>query len=460
MAMKTFDIEPHVAGEVRIGSARSENVVWAGRMSERGNKERIIFDGSENFVALEVGKRGSGKSFGMGSILEAFATHNGSLIGTHTVPRAVLLLDPLDIHWTAIEPLRKDGSEGMRKQYELLSGWKELSPEPLNIQVFMPAGYSWEIDHPGFVPYQLPVSALDASDWAFLLDCDLLTEPRGRLIDEVYRKVTELGWQRGHGPVQPKSQYTIQDFVDCAEHDEDISSFYHRETIRSVVQPLRSFERMPLFDSKGTPLTALLREGTLSILCLGRLPSSIRTVLTTVIVRKLRSDRMYASQIRRRLTISQDTPDKRVELERALAQCAPRTILAIDEAQILLPQRESSSIRKELDAFVLEGRNYGLSLWMATQRPKGAVSSAAASQIDTFIVHRLSVQEDIDAVVGLLQNAVPAKIRHNGRPIELSEMIRQLEAGQAIFSSAVSTAPRLVVGTIRPRVVAHGGEGF
>jgi DNA helicase HerA-like ATPase len=169
---------------------------------------------------------------------------------------------------------------------------------------------------------------------------------------------------------------------------------------------------------------------------------------------------MYASQIRRRLAVSDDTPEVRAELEKALKHRAPRTILAIDEAQILLPQREASSIRKELDAFVLEGRNYGLSLWMATQRPKGAVSSAASSQIDTFLVHRLSVQEDIDAVVGLLQNAAPTKMRLNGRPLDLAEAIRQLDVGQAVFSSAVSSAPRLVIGTIRPRVVAHGGEGF
>ena len=43
---------------------------------------------------------------------------------------------------------------------------------------------------------------------------------------------------------------------------------------------------------------------------------------------------------------------------------------------------------------------------------------------------------------------------------EVSELIRQLDVGQAVFSSAISNAPRLVVGIVRPRVVAHGGEGF
>ena len=88
------------ASEVR----RGENVIWVGRVAEKGNSEAIKFDGSDNFVALEVGKRGSGKSFGMGSILEGFATgKDSSRWPAHCAPRRALLLDPLDIHWTALQ---------------------------------------------------------------------------------------------------------------------------------------------------------------------------------------------------------------------------------------------------------------------------------------------------------------------------------------------------------------------
>jgi hypothetical protein len=97
---------------------------------------------------------------------------------------------------------------------------------------------------------------------------------------------------------------------------------------------------------------------------------------------------------------------------------------------------------------------------LATQRPKGAISDAAASQIDTFIVHRLSVADDINAVCGLLQNARPKIIRHAGRELDLPDLIRALDVGQAIFSSASSDATRFVIGNVRPRNVAHGGEAF
>jgi hypothetical protein len=456
--MKTYDIEPRVAGRVWVGGTGRESVVLAGRLAERTNSENIYFDGSDNFVVFEVGKRGSGKSYGMGSLLEGFATVEASNISTHKERRAVILLDPLDIHWTALQPLRPEGPEGLRRQHEVVAKWPGLDVEPIRVRAFVPAGYEWpQIDHPELREYRIPVSSLTAADWALLLRADLVTEPRGRLVDEAHRKVTEIGWA-GAGP---NANYSIDDLVACIENDPDISAFYATETSRSVVQPLRSLARMPLFaDREGTPMTDLAQAGVLSILCLGRLPEDLRTVLATVLVRKLRQDRMIASQIKRRLALSTDSEDVRAALGAELSRHVPRTILAIDEAQILMPARGYTMARQALDAYVLEGRNYGLSLWLATQRPKGAISDAAASQIDTFIVHRLSVSEDIAAVCGLLQNAQPDKVRAGGREIELPELIRSLDVGQAIFSSSNTNASRLVVANVRPRMVAHGGEAF
>jgi hypothetical protein len=456
--MKVYDIEPRVAGKVWIGSSKRECVVTAGRVAEKGNSESLFFDGSDNFVVFEVGKRGSGKSYGMGSLLEAFATLEGSKISRHTSRRAVILLDPLDIHWTALQPLSDDGPEGLRKQHQLVTQWGDLDIEPIRVRVFVPAGYGWhQIDHPEFREYRIPVSSLTSADWALLLKADLIAEPRGRLIDEAVVKVTETGWNGRPA----KTDYSIEDLIECIENDQDISGFYATETCRSVIQPFRALARMPLFESStGTQMTELAEEGVLSVMSLGRLPEDLRTVLATVLVRKLRFDRMIASQIKRRLALSRESAEVRQTLEAELHRHVPRTILAIDEAQILMPARGYSIARQALDAYVLEGRNYGLSLWLATQRPKGAISDAAASQIDTFIVHRLSVSEDIVSVCGLLQNAQPDKIRVAGREIELPELIRSLDVGQAIFSSSSTNACRFVVANTRPRMVAHGGDAF
>src|SRR5262245_37198516 len=130
---KTFDIEPRVPGRVHLGSNKRESVILAGKLAEKGNNDALYFDGSDNFVVFEVGKRGSGKSYGMGSLLEGFATSATSKIGSHTHPRAVVLLDPLDIHWTALTPLSANGPEGLRKQHAVLAKWDNLDVEAINV---------------------------------------------------------------------------------------------------------------------------------------------------------------------------------------------------------------------------------------------------------------------------------------------------------------------------------------
>jgi uncharacterized protein len=456
-----FDIEPRINGDVYIGDKRRKAVILAGKLAERGTGGRVYFDGSDNFVVLEVGKRGSGKSYGMGSLLEGFATNEVSKIATTKDGRAVLLLDPLDIHWTAVLPLSADGPEVLQRQHKILTAWPDLAVEKINATVWVPAGFRWEIDHPAFREYYMPVSALDGDDWALLLQTDLILETRGRLINEAFQKVTVMGWDNSGAVHPPRPDYSIQDLIDCISGDVEIQQFYHAETIRSVIQPLKAYGRMPLFSAReGTPMTELIQGGSLSVLSLGRLGEDLRTVLTTTVVRKLRKDRMVASQISRRLALQNLDDTARVKLEQELGRHVPRTILAIDEAQILMPQKSTSPARRALESFVLEGRNYGLSLWLATQRPKGAISEAAASQIDTFIVHRLSVNEDISAVCSLLQNAEPEKIRKGNSQMDIGDLIRNLEVGQAIISSATSDASRLIVATIRPRMVAHGGEAF
>jgi hypothetical protein len=461
--VKIFDIEPRVAGRVHFGASKRESVIMAGRMAEKSNREEILFDASDNFVVFEVGKRGSGKSYGMGALLEGFATGQESRIGKHASRRAVVLLDPLDIHWTALTPLSPEGPEGLRKQHAIYQRWEGLNVEKIDVRVFIPAGHAQPTDPSEFREFRMPVSSLDAGDWGLLLNTDIITETRGRLIDEAYRKVTELGWVSSDGRrrIPAKPNYGIDDLITCIEKDIDIATFYAPDTCRSVVQPLRALARLALFDSPdGTPLVELAQEGVLSILCLQRLTPDLRTVLTTVVVKKLKADRTVASQIRRRIALMRESRETVEALQEELKRHVPRTVLAIDEAQILIPARSSTTARQAIESFVLEGRNFGLSLWLATQRPKGAISEAAASQIDTFIVHRLSVADDVQAVCGLLQNAEPETIRLNGKELDLPGLIRSLDVGQAIFSSATSDAPRFVVGELRPRNVAHGGEAF
>ncbi len=453
-----IDCQPNIAAEVRLGG-RCRNSILVGRTVDGGRPQVIRFDADENFVVLEVGKRGSGKSFGLGSALESFATStDANSIATHGEHRrGVLLLDPLDIHWPAIYPLRPNASGPMKEQYDRFVQWgngaTRLEIEPVCVDVFMPAGKRTPDDPPVFKDYFLPVSDLTPEDLALVYGANLVSDPAGMLIGELYDKVTRLGYAVNGRPVPPVNTFGLQELLDCVQ-DDDIQLNYAPQTQRAVRQRFLSWQRDPLFQQNdGTPISDLVNPGRLSILCLNRLSDDMRSVVTAVVVRKLKKERSQSSQLERRQAFDPQSPVPSGPI-------VPRTILAIDEAQMILPVSGGGHARSAVESYVLEGRNFGLSMWLATQRPRGAVSERAISQLDTLIIHRLSTGEDLAAVAQLMQSREPGTIKVNDRPAELSELIRSLDVGMAVISADKSTAGRAFVAEMRPRVVAHGGRAF
>jgi uncharacterized protein len=453
MATVRFSCVPEITSRVRIGGP-GEHQVLIGRLRVSGrNNHPVHFDADNNFVVLEIGKRGSGKSFGMGSALEAFATVEDTCsLATHGPDRrGVLLLDPLDIHWTAIYPVQDGISRHMKEQYKLLSRWPEISVEPIKVNVYMPAGRGQPEDPAAFIPFQIPVTDLTPEDWGLLYGANIVSDPAGMLLWELYEKVTRLGYEVGDRNVAPKGVYGLPDLIACLD-DTEIQTNYSSQTVRAVRQRLRTWHGDPLFQSDaGTSVTTLVKAGELSILCLNRLSEDMRSVITGVLVRKIKAARTRSSQRERRLAYDPSA-------EAAPAPVMPRTILAIDEAQMILPASGGGPARTAIESYILEGRNFGLSIWLATQIPRGAISPKAIKQLDSLLIHRLSNADDINAVQDLVQSGLPQKIKVNDREVDLAELIRSLEVGTAFVSS--DSVERAFVMDVRPRVVAHGGKAF
>lgn len=448
--------EPEIGSTVRL-NGDCKHYVYIGKVKDSGRfAEPVQFDADQNFVVLEVGKRGSGKSFGMGSALEAFCTQEDSCsLASHgTQRRGVLLLDPLDVHWTAIYQLRQGVSEHMDEQYKLLTKWPDLKIENVNVSVFMPAGRQQPNDPQQFRPFYLPVTDLTAEDFALLYGANLVRDPAGMLLFEAYDKVTRTGYVVNGTGFRPKITFGLRDLLACLDDDEiqDPNRGFARETIRAVSQRLRTWLTDPLFQSDaGTSVGELVQAGQLSILCLNRLSEDMRSVITGVLVRKIKAERSRSSQIERRRAFDPSQPQQE-------GFHMPRAILAIDEAQMIIPSSGGGPARQAIDSYILEGRNFGLSVWMATQRPKGAISSKALSQLDTLIVHRLSSTEDLDVIRELVQSALPAKVKLNDQEVGFTDLIRALEIGTAIVSN--DSVSRTFVMDVRPRVLAHGGRAF
>src|SRR5438552_13845274 len=84
---------------VWLGAGGEGDGVWLGSLAETGTGARPkvwLATGKEQVIAV-VGKRGSGKSFTLGVIAEGLAANGETALSRHDQPRAVLLLDPLDV---------------------------------------------------------------------------------------------------------------------------------------------------------------------------------------------------------------------------------------------------------------------------------------------------------------------------------------------------------------------------
>ena len=176
-------------------------------------------------------------------------------------------------------------------------------------------------------------------------------------------------------------------------------------------------------------------------------------------------EREEASQIRNRLDLQSDLPEaERQTLETRLGELIPRSVLAIDEAQELVGD-EGFEARRALEDFCLLGRNYGLSMVLATQRPSvGAISAKVRAQVDTTIVHQLMTQADIETTRQDMQSVWPSSVKLRDRALDYPTLIRSLDVGQAVVCSShirfdrESTLGRSFIMNVRPRVRVHGGE--
>ncbi len=129
---------------------------------------------------------------------------------------------------------------------------------------------------------------------------------------------------------------------------------------------------------------------------------------------------------------------------RATRRNAPPTILVVEEAHSLVRRRGESGVdeagvqmaelcRETYERIAREGRKFGLSLVVSSQRPS-ELSETLLSQCNSFLVHRLVNPRDQDAVKRMVPDSVGAL---------LSE-VSSLPAQVAICIGAASPIPTLV----------------
>lgn len=463
--MPAYRLKPDLtaaAGDLIVGDAagRGESWLFVGTLAEAGPRRLLKLDVTAEQVIAILGKRGTGKSYTLGVLLEGLGAQRLGIIGQTQSPRAALLLDVLDIFWSSALRLQPSSAPELQRQYERMerAGFGDI---PVAVDVWIPAGYqNPAIDLPATRVLRIAPSDLTAEDWGTLFELDLVSEPRGMLLDEIVRKVALVGWVDASGVRRlPIPAYSFADLLECLDQDGDLQRAYADNTLRSIRQRLGAQAVQELFQGVPTSLSTLLQAGRVAVLMLARTPDSTKRVITSILSRRILRERRDASFARKRLDLDPNlSDDERRNLARVADGGLPRTWLFVDEAQVLAPSEERTLSGEALVRFAKEGRNYGLSLAITSQQPT-AVDARLMSQVETLLVHQLTVKADIDVALRSVKSQMPEEIRVDNTEATADSLVRALQQGDALFSCANGgrALPRACVVRVRARVTAHGG---
>jgi uncharacterized protein len=430
--------------------------VSLGRVAEVGPQRDVRLDLSQEHVLSIVGKRGSGKSFTLGSFLEGLCTSEAeTAISSISKDRAALLFDTLNIFQWMTAPVDSAAtSPHVAEQARLLDSWG-LDTVELDVDLWVPAGYEGRVTSRA-KPFRIRTPDMQIDDWAALLAVDVMQDPMGQLLSLVLDKVTRRGWITAAGEAHPAiADYRIADLVVCLREDSEIADDYAPETQRALRQRLTAYEASPLFGEHGTELTELLHPGRLSVLLLSGVPDDVRLVSIFLTIRKLLFARAQASEATksRELGFAEDAAD-RERVDRILAAAPPKTWVVIDEAQNVFPSEKQTAASEILLRFVREGRNFGLSLAFTTQQPS-AIDARITAQVDLLMAHTLTVSKDLTNVLANLKAREPRRVQLRGAALSMADAIRHLQTGQAFVSSV--DGERSFFMDVRPRTSIHGG---
>jgi hypothetical protein len=484
--MKKFAVKPRIthARHLLVGGNDEDQSVFLGRLAEAGQLVRIDFEVSHPHVIAIFGKRGSGKSFTLGSLVEGLCTKAiQTSISRIRKRQAILLFDTLGIfQWMEVRLSPDSPQKLVQEQALLQKGW-DIASEELNIEVFAPRGTTAQLGH--CKEFTINCSDFSASDWGYLFGVDILQDRMGQLLNDAYEKVVNEGWSDGAARHRPQPSYAIEDLMDCVLRDTELGANYHSETRRAVLQQLSVYWRNPLFQPKrrppaalkwliesgeaseddlkayqsaeGTDLRSILRSGQLAVLLLHKISDELRLVLIVSLMRKIMQARIETSELEKSLRILPNLGASEIEaIQLKILRGIPPSWIIADEAQNFLPSERKTSATDVLTRFVREGRNFGLSFVMTTQQPS-AIDQRILAQVDTLIAHKLTVQSDIEYIKRNLKSTLPLEIKYGNDDLSFDDLMRTLDVGQAIVSN--TEADRTFIIEVRPRISVHGGFG-
>jgi DNA helicase HerA-like ATPase len=406
-------------GLVRLG----KGYVKMGQYTSLSNT--IFMDVARSHVVLVAGKRGSGKSYTLGTIAEEIS----NLPSEARKNIAPLIFDTMGIFWTM-----KYENE---KEKELLREW-DLEPKKLPVRVFVPIGHFDDYLQRGIpvdAPFALKVSEMAAEDWVLLFGLDMI-HPVSVLIQRVVYSFEEEG-----------AEFDLDDLVERIKRVENVS-LQDKNAAMGLFEAASTWGVFASNEDEGTEISDLLKAGETSVIDLSVYNAvgafNVRALVIGLVSRKLFNERMFA-----RKSEEVDAVRQGVDyMSYAGRRKTPLVWIFIDEAHEFLPKSGKTSATDALVQLLREGRQPGISLVLATQQP-GQIHKDVMTQSDIVIAHRLTAQPDIEALNSIMQTYLLDNIR------KYIDDLPSLKGSAIILDD---NSERIYPMRVRPRFTWHGGE--
>jgi uncharacterized protein len=391
----------------------------------------ICVDFLRPHVMLICGKKGYGKSYTMGVLTEEFL----SLEPEIRQNLAFIIADPMGIFWS----MKMKNIDEYEQQMLADEGLEEESYQN-DIQIMIPATFEKKYQENGWLydkGFLLNPGELDDVDWCHALDIDV-NSVMGLSLSLAISTIKEnMG-----------DNYLIRHIIrEIKNMDKEEAS---SQTKLALTRRFSSLEKWGIFAGESdvpTRIYDFITPGKVTVLNLVDIREDIsggwglRSLVLALISRKIFEFRTKAR--REELSELIDNGDQTKSKE-----SFPMVWMLIDEAHRFAPSRRTTAASLSLRNWSRLGRQPGLSLVVATQRP-GSLDMDILSQCDLILSHRLTAQVDVEALNRIRPTYSSSSI------LDHIDTLPKDEAGSAI---AIDDTNETVISMrVRPRKSWHSG---
>ncbi len=332
---------------------------------------KVLVDVSRPHLMLICGKRGGGKSYTLAVLMEEFARLDPVVKNRI----AAITIDTVGIFWGLKLPAGNAGSVE-------LTEW-DLTAQKTDVKVLVPKGqlaFYQEKGLPIDGAFTLKCSELEETEWMALFHLSW-RDPEGILLTRAVQKVKE----------KVGTYYGIDDIIMAVKTDEESTP----EARQGVASRLAMVKGWQLIEKEGTKISELATPGMITVVDVSSYRQTVgaegvKDVVVALIGKKIFEQRMLYRKEEEIKLIKENKRSSKM----------PLVWLLIDEAHMFMPKDEPNIALPVLLEWVRVGRQPGLGLILATQRPE-KIHPDAISQCDLFISHRMTSQPDIAAVGAL-----------------------------------------------------------